>query len=672
MNYKQDITASHRLFLKPAEVIYKGAKTFYENQIRQTHLQREKIDKKYKDFLKEYARDKDRYKRAIKEKDAIKKKETIKSILGEPPSFEKFCTENKLSYPEFSDSDKDYFVTSIYKHCGIAVKDHLVKDLLLGHSLGYWNKGLISKLSVPDKTAKNNRKSGLLVVKITTQVHQEEGVLSVFPEEKEAVSKLAEKLAAGNPWSDYIFAVVSYLFNNHSILDDMLKLDETEYSKRRDEMRNLMDSWTHSTLCYKCRYSVDVVCFLRDLEECDEFGYEQNVCCLYCGPALAGNGAKRNVPYPLCKREEMEMLWSLVKEARQKDLIHKAGEDELKHTCEGEDELKPAGVGEDEVKSAGAGEDAFKQYCLGLLDDIKEEEFFKKEIGSDLPPRPSQREVKDEINANYKGNIKWIKQYKLQNLQQNRKKQGKKGKSKKKGKSNQTASRNDKQGPISKTLEQLYKHFTKPVLESDMVTNAIKDAVLLDIKKDIERQDGVEPTGSKMHVDPTWAGNVLLQWEDISGTDGAYWLVMHPSTFRGGKDWLEQNRYIGKELTVEEMMTVQKHFNNKGVWCFKQEHGTLVTIPVGYCHAVTNTGANMKVASDFIVQGGVSISMISYMYIWREFEVKHTDDYIGVIGIARDILSKGFEKYPPALKYQQDRRERRETENARTTKKTKL
>lgn len=180
-----------------------------------------------------------------------------------------------------------------------------------------------------------------------------------------------------------------------------------------------------------------------------------------------------------------------------------------------------------------------------------------------------------------------------------------------------------------------------------------------------ERHPQQSNPGSPLHSDPAWSSNVMVIWEDGDERDGAYWLVIHPSHFIRNYSWLKNKKYLSKALTVKQMKEVKKHCGKKGAWCFKQEHGTLVTIPVGYCHAVTNVGPNMKVACDFMVEGGISLCMISYMYVWKKFEQLHVADYMGIAKIA-------MEKLKPTLHAQMRRMKTKSKEKERRNKKQKV
>jgi len=208
----------------------------------------------------------------------------------------------------------------------------------------------------------------------------------------------------------------------------------------------------------------------------------------------------------------------------------------------------------------------------------------------------------------------------------------------------ETAAGLSEKGPIGHTLQQLCDHFPKRVLENDVVTNLRKEGCLIDVEKRHKKR------GSLMHVDPSWAANAMVGWKDIDGTDGAYWLVTHPRHFDRALAWLKKKRFLDKVLTVRQMQDLQKHLGDKAAWCFKQTPGTLVVIPVGCCHAVTNVGPNMKVACDFIVEGGISFCMISYMHIWKQFKHPITADYMGIAEIA-------MQKVKPALQAQLQRME---------------
>jgi hypothetical protein len=150
-------------------------------------------------------------------------------------------------------------------------------------------------------------------------------------------------------------------------------------------------------------------------------------------------------------------------------------------------------------------------------------------------------------------------------------------------------------------------------------------------------------------VDPGKAMNLATnvkhhQRLGIENRCAAHWLIIKPRYFKKALDWIyeEDGKKHGLQ-TVEgavslEMMRACAQFlnqqatldNTTAAWVVTQGHGTIIKIPIGYAHVVTNGGPCFKVAMDYIPTGHFYQCMISHLFVGRKLNKKLTNDYLSI------------------------------------------
>ena len=165
--------------------------------------------------------------------------------------------------------------------------------------------------------------------------------------------------------------------------------------------------------------------------------------------------------------------------------------------------------------------------------------------------------------------------------------------------------------------------------------------------------------GTCLHLDPAWAFNILFGWKfdrdkrgrltkegqkEAACDGGATWIMLSPGRFDEATEYLREKDLLDKKLTLKTMNAMFEDLtrqNKDGIWLINQQHGDLVEVPVGYAHAVINTGRNYKVALDVITEGTLHRCRIKQMYLDSEIlKERVTNEYTGFNNIAFSELQK--------------------------------
>ena len=448
----------------------------------------------------------------------------------------------------------------------------------------------------------------------------------------DAIVSLADRLSKTFLHGDEVFAICAYMHGHLKHYKNLLE-DETkdEYQRKLEKYKDIQKMY-----CTECGLTVYIAAFVvwklkSNNTNVANRKYNTTCRCLFCGPPVQSlPSSEESAEFcPTLPRDQLDLLIDLVEKVT---------------TSEGS------------VFAA----DKFETYSNYLLNDRCGEGEWVNDFMTDHP-KLSKDAIKKNIEDYYDPNyVRWQPFYKLQNLEL----------------ANDKPAELTKKEFIGKTLGTLTEKYCPDCLlmPGQNVSNLC--GVLIDHdKRDPPNRTRTEQASmkgcqtcaqllgaSQLHLDPAWAINILFLWTtetDHAATGPATWLIVAPRMFSEALNWwkakLEDRKAAegadcSKVMDLDIMTAMKEEIGkNGGVWVVEQNHGQVVQVPVGYAHAVTNRGRNMKIARDCVVPGQLHRCILSYIFLWRKME-RLTDEYVQFVPISTNGLLPYLKKKKTANK----------------------